>query len=198
MKNRSAHTVFPHAALLTSLLLCGCASSPNARLYLLRQDRPQSRRAESAPLIVVGPLDLAEYLNRPQIVIRESRTEIRQAQFDRWAEPLDKQIQLYLKDSLASTLEDFTVESFPWRGRQSPLYEVSLSIVTLDGTPGGTAELVADWQIRRSGENARVLRSERTTLSVTCPEPGMPGLVAAVEELLAALSDTLAAALKQL
>ncbi len=186
-------------ALLFALIFCGCATSPTPRLYLLRPELqgPAVQAATNVPLVLMRPVEIAEYIDRPQIVIRRSKLEVALSQFDRWAEPLDNQINLYITETLADELKDCRVKAFPCHDQETPLYEVELSILSLDGTPGEKVSLTADWKIRVTGKEPRILKDERISIQATCPEPGIPGVVSATEKLLSDLSDTIATALKE-
>src|SRR5262249_23921679 len=86
----------PHLlAWVISLLLAGCfgASRP-ARFYTLDpvqvRDSPGSTSTDA--VLAVGPIDLPDYVDRPQIVTRTGSNELVIAEFDRWGGSLDKQI----------------------------------------------------------------------------------------------------------
>jgi len=185
----------PQVILLT-LLISGCVHSPTAKLYLLRSEIASTeiiaKPAAEKPLIILRPIQMAEYLNRPQIVIRKGEREVANAEFDRWAEPLATQAEAYCVDALAADCKDFTVRPFPWRGETKPLFEISISIIQLDGIPGDAVRMRADWQILQGGENPHMITGERSDLVVKCSDPGIPGIVAATEELLDKLSQTIA------
>ena len=198
MKKQKANTTFWISALLTSLLHIGCATSPTPRFYLLRPDttgRPQV--PADAPAVVVRPVEITGYLDRPQIVIRKDRREIAQSQFDRWAEPLDKQIGIYISEVLAQELTNFNVKYFILHDGNGSRYEVETVIVSLDGVPGEEVKLNAKWRILTTGKEGRIIMDETAQLTSPCPEPGIPGIVAATEELLNELSNRIAAALKR-
>ena len=183
--------------LLITLILMGCATSPTPRFYLLRAENEGATAAVDAPMVIVRPVEIADYLDRPQIVIRKNSREIAHAQFDRWAEPLDKQINLYLTSSLAGALENFNMQSFFLHEENKAKYEIVVAILTLDGSPEGEVKLDARWKIHSAGENRHTLKDGHIKLSKTCPKPGMPGVVAATEMLLNELSNTIADALKK-
>ena len=78
------------AALLSGILaLTGCAGSESVRYYVLSATPagPVGAAVRDIP-VGVGPVELPEYLDRPQIVTRTSQNELNVADFDRWAESL--------------------------------------------------------------------------------------------------------------
>ncbi len=201
MKRDFSPTQIFTAVILLCALVSGCRHSPVPRLYLLRpQPLPADGTAEQEaqkPLIVLRPVAIAEYLSRPQIVIRRGEREVAHAEFDRWAEPLTTQAFSYLTDTLAADLQDFKVKPFPWHGAAMPLYEIAISVRALDGTPGDAVRLRADWSIVRPGRTPIIIQEGRSDLQAQCAEPGIPGVVAATAELLDILSQTIAAAVKK-
>ena len=74
---------------LVSLLLTACGSSPPVRYFSLSSTvTGGGQDAENAVVLGLGPIRMAEYLNRSQIVTRGSDAEIKVDEFNRWAEPL--------------------------------------------------------------------------------------------------------------
>ena len=187
-------------ALLLTTFICGCAHTPEPRLYLLRSETPQAEAVAEQdaqkPLIIMRPLQMAEYLNRPHIVIRKGKWEVAHAEFDRWAEPLETQAAGCLTDALAAELKDLTIKPFPWRGNTAPIFEISISILTLDGIPGDSVRLRAEWGISTSGKDAQIVAEARSDLEEKCTVSGISGVVAATEKILIKLSQTIAASIK--
>ena len=48
--------------------------------------------------IGVGPVTVPDYLDRPQIATRSSSSSLQFSEFDRWAEPLEKNLMRVLAD----------------------------------------------------------------------------------------------------
>ena len=94
--------------LLSLLLLCGCASkAPNYYvLHSLQGEAPdvKTARAENDLTIGVGPIKIPEYLDRPQMATRSTPYSLQFAEFDKWAEPLDKNLASVLAENLSILL----------------------------------------------------------------------------------------------
>ena len=180
--------------LISAIIICGCAHSPDPRFYLILSKTPVTVAFANpaVPMIGLRPIELASYLNRPQIVMRKGEREIVYSQFDRWAEPLETQVSTYITDSLAGKLNGFRIRSFPWRDADVPLMEVSITILNLEGTEDGSVNLRANWQITLGSGKKSILEESRSELSVKSAEPGIPGVVASVEDLLGQLSQIIA------
>lgn len=194
--------IYPKSLLLLIVAsVVGCMHSPIPRLYLLSPERGDAEiTAASSPgksLIILRPVVMAEYLNRPQIIIRRGEREVAHAEFDRWAEPLKVQAHNYLVEALASALPEYNIKSLARGDRVRPLFEVGITILTLDGAPEESVRLRASWQIFSATEELCIVAEEKSDLNAVCSEPGVPGMVAATEAVLNQLGQEIAAALMQ-
>jgi hypothetical protein len=173
---------------LAALFICGCAHSPVPRYYLLTPvssaDPASTLQNLNNPVIVLRPVTIASYLNRPQIVIRKGEREVSNLQFDRWAEPLNTLIDNALSETLAEKLTAFNIKPFPWYGKEPPLCEVQVSVQYLDGIPDESVRLQASWQILSGKDVKEVILDETGIIKAECTQAGIPGVVAATENLI--------------
>lgn len=187
--------------LLMAAVLAGCmhSHSPTPRLYLLHAERGEANifaeHHSGKGVIVLRPLVLAEYLNRPQIVLRKGEREVAHAEFDRWAEPLKIQTHNYLAAALANALPEYNIIHSARGAKTRPLFEIGVAILMLDGAPKESVRLRANWQIFSVTEELRIVAEGKSDLSAACPESGIPGMVAATEAVLKQLSQKIANAL---
>ncbi len=138
------------AALLVVLLtgsLSGCGSSPPASFYTLSPSplTPIGSAVDSS--ITIGPVDIPDYLNRPQIVTRGDGSELKLAEFDRWAEPLDDSIQRMLTTNISKLLDSDQVVEYPSKQKFGLQYHVVMRIQRFDSDNRGNAVLEAKWGI---------------------------------------------------
>jgi uncharacterized lipoprotein YmbA len=140
-------------------LLSACASSPSARLYVLEPS--QAARADavrsSRPIVRVGPIALPEYLNRPQLVKRRDDSQLKVAEYDRWAEPLNEALLRVLSEEIGAALDSNGAYAF----RTGQLYfdhAVIGNIKRFEANADGLVQLEVQWAIRRQNE-------EKTELS---------------------------------
>ena len=190
------------ALLAAGTLMCGflgCARTPQPRFYLLGTPpglTAQTRVAQEIA-VTVGPIQLPEYLDRPQIVTRSgSSNEVRLAQFDRWAEPLKDTFGRVLADNLSVLLSTQRVTVFPRRGSGQADYQVTVDVTRFDGEPGGEVVLSARWTILKgSGGEAVVTRKFHLNEPVVGDD--FAALVTAKSQALAQLSREIAAAVGQ-
>src|SRR5512143_1196413 len=81
----------PAIALLLTLVTGGCAGSSPPKLYTLSPvGTAGAERSPQVPpaVIAIASVNLPDYLDRPQIVTRQSAYELQLAPDDRWAAPL--------------------------------------------------------------------------------------------------------------
>jgi uncharacterized lipoprotein YmbA len=80
--------------LFTAVLLAGCGSSPApVEFYTLNSLSGMKQQVNPAnpgqPIAIgIGPIEIPEILNRPQIVTRTGPNKIKVDEFHRWAGPL--------------------------------------------------------------------------------------------------------------
>lgn len=138
------------AALLVVLLtgsLSGCGSSPPSSFYTLSPSplTPIGSAVDSG--ITIGPIDIPDYLNRPQIVTRGEGSELKLAEFDRWAEPLEDSFQRMLTTNIRSLLGSNEIVEYPSKQKFGLHYHVVARIQRFDSDYRGNAVLEVKWGI---------------------------------------------------
>jgi hypothetical protein len=197
--SRTLFSLFTLCILLTAM--AGCASTQPTRFYVLHSldssetERQSPQAAEHGIAIGIGPVELPEYLNRPQIVTRISKDELRLSEFHRWASPLQHNFPSVLAENLSILLSTERVAIFPWKRSTQIDYRVTLEIIRFDCKPGGNASLIARWTI--FGEDAKKALLIRRS-SITEPVSGQDyeAIVSAKSKTLAALSLEIAKEIK--
>jgi hypothetical protein len=161
-------------------------------------------KAESTPVadlkdvaIGVGPIKLSQVLDRPQIILRTGHNEIRVADLDRWAAPLNENITNVLVDNLSALLSTGNILKFPWKARILLDYQIVMDITRFDGMPGDNADLRARWGILRANDS-KILSKGNSVLTEPIGEDSIPAMVSAQSRLLAKLSREIAEEIKQL
>ncbi|HVN32259.1 MAG TPA: PqiC family protein, partial [Thermoanaerobaculaceae bacterium] len=137
-----------HLTLVAAWLAEGClGSSALTRLYVLAATEGTSAPHAPTVSVGVGPVTVASYLDRPQIVTRPSADTIDLAEFDQWGEPLRDGISRVLAEDLSRQLPAAKVSVFPSRGSGSARYRVEVDVMRFDGPVGGETTLEARWRI---------------------------------------------------
>jgi uncharacterized lipoprotein YmbA len=194
-------------ALLAGLLaLNGCLGGPGktppTRYYVLNSSSSAENETVSVAILKddtvgVGPIKLSQVLDRPQIIVRTSKNEIRIADLERWAGPLHEMVANVMVDNLTALLPGTEILKFPWPVTIPVTYQVTMDITQFDGMPGGDVILKARWGIL--GENGKkVLANKQSMLNEPIQENTIAEMVSAQSRLLAKFSHEIAVEIKQL
>ena len=190
------------------LFLNGCfgggSQTPATRFYVLNSLYSAESINQQNPIAVledaiigVGPLKLSQVLDRPQIILRTSHNEIRVADLDRWAAPLNEIITNVLVDNFSALLSTGSILKFPWKATIPIDYQIVLEITRFDGMPGDNVDMRARWGIL--GENGRkVLSKKQTVLTEPIGGDTITEMVSAQSRLVAKLSHEIAEEIKRL
>lgn len=185
----------PALWLMLSLTLAGCATQPS-RFYLLTPSDavPQGPFLEDL-VLGVGPVRLAAYLERPQIVARKSTNSLKVEEFDRWGGTLEANITWVLAENLSRDLGTESVVTFPWERALVPDYQVTIDVRQFDLTRPGEVRLTALWRLLGPrGEKLHVIR--KSDIREPVAEEGFEAQVEAQSRALARMSLEIAAAVR--
>ena len=181
-------------ALLLTLLLAGCGSTPQSDYYIL-STLPGDAGGNTGPFIGVGPITVPQYLDRKGIVTREDDNHLKISSFHRWAEPLPDGVQRVVAVNLASLLDTQQVAIFPWLRSTSPDYGIEMNVVELSSV-GKDTRLIVKWVLRDIAAGMVVeQRISNFQHRANGEEPGE--IAAAYSELLAKLSQDIAVSISQ-
>jgi len=134
------------------LLLAGCASMPSFRFYALtpldqQETKPVSPEAAIPVSIRIAPVEIPDYLDRPQIVTWNGKNELQLAELDRWAGALKENIAVVLAENLTLLLGSDRIFAYPRVRAEKTDYLLALRILRLDCTPGDRVLLKTQWTI---------------------------------------------------
>jgi hypothetical protein len=186
------------AVALSALILNGCVSvsgSPNPRFYMpsaiSQQEAGEKINITSGSIIVVGPIWIPGYLDRPQIVTKDKNGNFHFAQFDRWAEPLDSALARLINENLARLLPAASIQLFPCNFAIPVDYQVIVEIVELESELDSDMGITAQWSIV-SAKNRKLLLTKRSQLVQPIKPHDYYGLTQALNKACAALSREIA------
>lgn len=182
------------ALLLGLAALAGCANNPGIeRYYTLRAQSPV--RTASAPeprstSVSVGPVRIAEVVDRPQLVLRVAENRVRIVDGHRWAEPLKRAIPVVLAQNLARQLPTAKIAVHGESAGRDAELRVQLDIRRFDSMPSEAVVLEGVWSVRRVADGAT--RTGSFALREALDGASYEAIVAAHEQTLARLSESLA------
>lgn len=187
------------ALLVLGMTACGGRTRPSVFYALNAMDHYSSAaQASTKDLRVgVGPVRLPDYLNRPQIVVREGKNRLVVDEFHRWGGALEDEILRVLTENLGELLGSEKVRGYADELQQAD-YRVGIAFRRFEGVDGEAALLQASWSIL-SPRTADLLKTRKGVFRVPVAEPGdYESIVSAQSEALAALSREIAVDLHRL
>lgn len=140
----------PIVLLASFILLSACGTTPPTNFYTLSAEIPQVTPPTSATnkvVVGIGPVEVADYLDRNQIVTRSGQTRLNLTEVDHWAGPMENNIANILAINLSRLLPDTRPIARPWPDADTE-YRVLLKISRFDSDPAGRVQLNASWAIQ--------------------------------------------------
>jgi hypothetical protein len=178
----------------------GCSRSPLPKFYTLNpiQDQVISRRSSAGQnaVIGIGPVRMADYLDRSQIVTRTSDNQVMRAEFDRWAGPLRDNFTNILAENIGFLLPTDQIQLFPWRTDLPIDYQVTVDVVRFDGRLGDAARLESRWSVLQ-GKERKLVKTGRSSISEPVTGSGYADLVAAQSRAVGRLSQEIVQGIKE-
>lgn len=128
--------------------------------------------SKSELVVLVGPVTIATYLDRNQIVSRKSTNELEIAEFHVWGEPLDEGISRVVTRNLTQLLDSSTVNA------EIDLvefdYRVGLHINQFEATEKGMVALDCSWRISGAPGSGIKKTSHASRITVPVDSPVVP------------------------
>jgi len=178
---------------LCTLLLAGCGGAARS-FYMLSADGPAP--SGSGAGIGVGPVVLAEYIDRPNLVLQDAPNRLAVAENHRWAGDLAASIARVTATNLGRRLHTGNLRTYPWQHDGEVSHQVTLDIRQLHGGADGYAVIEAGWRVYALPE--RRLTASRTFVArEQLAADGYQALVAAQSKLLARLATDIVAGMRQ-
>jgi hypothetical protein len=182
-------------------LLLGCSSSSPPPKYFTLSSFASPKPAESSLsrneniVIGIGPVEIPDYLDKPEIVTRTLSNELTLSEFNLWGGSLKMDVTRVLIENISSFLVSEPVTIVPWRAHVPGSYRIPIYLFRLDAIPDGTVSLKAKWGIvAKDGKTVMAIRES----SITKPVKGKEynDTVNAMSDVLTDLSKEIASAIK--
>ena len=173
--------------------VAGCASPP-ANFYTLSATAT-SGSPPSKLTVAVGPVSVPATIDRPQIVVSTGANQLSIDDFNRWASPVQDNLQRVVAENLVVILNTPRVTLYPTLATDFD-FRVQIEVRNFESAPGKYASLDAVWTVRRMNDG----RSEtgRTSVRETITESGYDALAAAHSRAVARMSQDIADAVRTL
>jgi uncharacterized lipoprotein YmbA len=175
--------------LFIALTCTACSTSPVPDYYLLTANVQPAGSFDSDLIIGIGPVAVADFLDRPEVVTHGGSNALEVDDLHRWAEPLERGVSRVVVLNLAGLLGTQNVSVFPWRRDEKPDVGIRLFVITLDHR-AGLAVLGVRWLVVDVASDTVVSQRLSRYDKPSAAEPA--ALVAAYSDLFAELAAEIA------
>ncbi|MCC6765307.1 MAG: membrane integrity-associated transporter subunit PqiC [Deltaproteobacteria bacterium] len=168
-----------------------------SRFYTLSARVPAAPVGRGEPLsVVVGAVTLPAYLDRNEVAVRVSASELKYALAERWAEPLVQNVTRVLVEDLGNALASDRIASLATAPTATPDFWLEVVFVRFEADAAGNAQLTARWAVRDTGR--RILRIRQSQHAGRAGAPTTEGGVDAMSAALGDLAEEMAGVLQEL
>jgi len=185
---------------IMTLLLAGCATSPPAKFYILTPvvaQRTSEKVVETDRYTTfgIGPVEIPEYLDRPEIVTRAEQNQLILSEFNLWGGVLKADINRVLLENISALLAGDGISIITWKAAVIDVHKVPVLISRFDGSLNDSIVLKATWAVlEKEGKAFEFFRESDITIPVK--GTSYSSVVAAMSEALGELSKEIAAGIK--
>ena len=145
------------SVVLFSFVCSGCFSIPNSpvpKFYTLHSTESSggNKLLNIAPQVIIGigPVEIPEYQNRPQIVTQDKKGMLTFAQFERWGESLDSGLARLILENLTLMFPQTEFQIFPCNFAIPLDYQVIVNVMQLENQLDQDVLLATQWTIINS------------------------------------------------
>ncbi|RYY76416.1 MAG: membrane integrity-associated transporter subunit PqiC [Gammaproteobacteria bacterium] len=165
-----------------------CANSPKKNYFYLTPNLTTESQSKSEinELIGIGPVEIAEYLSRSQIIDNQTDNSLNLSENAYWAEPLDKSIARVIALNLTQSNSARSFVNFPWRSDSKPRHSIRVRVDNLSRTDN-KASINATWELVDNDTKTNIVR--RNFIRTIGSDSGARGLAKAYSRLLADLAS---------
>lgn len=180
------------------LMLSGCLSNNTkpASFYVLNADlsqAPVNTDKEKAPAVEIAALHIPPYLDRKQIVTRQSENQLHFSEQNRWGGKLRKNLSRVLVKNLSHLLQSSRIAAIPHSLPIKPQYRLEVTVVQFERIAESRIVLSAQWRIVKSKDMSLLASgAEDIESEVLVAADDYQSIVSAMSHTFAGFSKTLA------
>lgn len=179
----------------------GCGTTKLSKFYTLNslkiQDTAQKTTSSNRDILIgIGPVNIPDYLDRPQMVSRTSQNELYIDEFNRWADSLDSDIARVLAENLSTLLSEEHVSVLTFMPAAPFKYRIMVNVTRFDLMPDNTFLLKTQWSIVGKDEKKLLMRESYLSEQIDGKDYGAK--VAAMSRAIEILSRDMAGEMKPL
>jgi len=176
-----------------SLACCGCLSVPNSpvpKFYTLQATSlGENKQLDISPkfIIGIGPVEIPEYQNRPQMVTQDSDGMLKFAQFERWGESLDSGLARLILENLTAMFPQAGFQIFPCNFSIPLDYQIIINVVQLENQLDKDVLLTTQWTVVDS-KTKEMLLTKRSQIRQPVSPQTYSGIASALSRAVTLLS----------
>lgn len=174
--NRTRASSLRLACVAGAAALVGACASPEPTLHTLslRAAPPAPEAARIQRAFRLSAVRVPERLDKPQIVLRTSDSQVQELEQQRWAAPFGAELRDALSADLADALSAVDVGgATPPAG--VPLYRIGADVQRFDARPGQDVSALVTWRVSRDaatpGSGGNSSNGSALTCQATLAEP---------------------------
>ncbi|MBC8209090.1 MAG: membrane integrity-associated transporter subunit PqiC [Desulfobulbaceae bacterium] len=186
------------------LLLTSCSRTQPVRYYQLAAQEvnptilPGSKVTQTDQIVLgIGPVQIPDYLDRPQLVTRLTPNQLHLADSHRWAEPLSKNIPRVLGENLSVLLGTDRILLHPWPSSSLTDYQLLVEVIRFENERNESARLIVRWSIK-DADDTILLPEKRSSHRIVTVAQNQEELVVALNKALGSFCREVAQALTPL
>ena len=180
------------------LILVACFPSKPTNFYLLKamktthsgQNEPRFEKST----VLVKPVKFPEYLEKPQMVIRENNYKLQLSEYHRWAEPLKDNFTRIFIENLNIRIAPGNAVVYSELDGIEPNYQLSIEVLRLDVNTNDQAVLRVKWLLL-AGKNDKRIKRLNNEYSIPIENESFESGVEAQSQAIALFADQVAEAL---
>ena len=159
---------------------CSTLGTKETHYYSLKsQETTDIHLGNSELSIGLGPFEFPQLLDRPHLITRDSKHNIKRADYHQWGGSLEREFLEVLADHLEANLGTSQLFIYPWNNRRRPEYQIRLNLSRFDGELGGKITLSIRWQIL-SNNGKELVASQHSQIFVATKGSGYSDYVSAL------------------
>ena len=140
--------------LVSVILFTYCSSSPPIQKYILtpsieNDTETLSDKENTEITIGIGTIEFSEYLKRPEIVSFKGSNELNVDEFNRWAEPLEKNFERVLIENLSRLIPTDRINIFPWQEEEPNGFQITILVNEFGMRSDSSVVLDARWSVSK-------------------------------------------------
>lgn len=178
MSRISVSSILPLIAVVALAASCAQQSQPSTFYVLSYPHNPggsgSTTTMREGIAVGVGPVELPQYLDRPQIVTRTSDNQLEIEEFDRWGGRLRENFSTVLAEVLSAELESDLITAHPWASATRIEFQVVVNVLSFDTDTAGRSNLEARWSIVDVRRQDVLITARSTLRQQVAATPGSP------------------------